>query len=215
MRTNKIEKLVKVLSEKGISDVRVLQAMLEIPRHEFLDGVFDAQAYEDMSLPIGHKQTISQPFIVARMTELLISETAFEARPLGEVLEIGAGCGYQTAVLSKICRKVFAIERIEQLCAVAKKNLKKLNINNFEVRYGDGYEGWKIDKKFDGILCAAAAPLVPKKLKQQLNIGAKLVCPIGDQENQKLMTVKRISKEGFEEELIENVLFVPMLEGVD
>ena len=168
-----------------------------------------------MSLPIGHKQTISQPFIVARMTELLISETAFVDRPLGEVLEIGAGCGYQTAVLSKICRKVFAIERIEQLCAVAKKNLKKLNINNFEIKYGDGYEGWKIEKKFDGILCAAAAPLVPKKLKQQLNIGAKLVCPVGDQENQKLMTVKRISKEGFEEELVENVLFVPMLEGVD
>ena len=215
MITNRIKKLVKILSEKGISDVRVLQAMLEIPRHEFLDGVFDAQAYEDMSLPIGHKQTISQPYIVAKMTELLISETAFVDRPLGEVLEIGSGCGYQTAVLSKICRKVFALERIEQLCVVAKKNLKKLNINNFEIKHGDGYEGWKLEKKFEGILCAAAAPLVPKTLKQQLNIGARLVCPVGDQKNQKLMTIKRISEEGFEEELIENVLFVPMLEGVD
>ena len=119
-------------------------------------------------------------------------------------------------IISKLS-KISSIKKIVIFCWL--KNFaqcsKKLNINNFEIKYGDGYEGWKIEKKFDGILCAAAAPLVPKKLKQQLNIGAKLVCPVGDQENQKLMTVKRISKEGFEEELVENVLFVPMLEGVD
>lgn len=205
--------LTKELSQKGIRDPRVLEAIYTIPRHEFVDPTFISRAYQDMSLPIGYKQTISQPFVVAKMTELLIHGNLLEERPLGAVLEIGTGCGYQTAILSRFCRKIFSLERIEALSKKAEDNLKKIGVNNYQLRWSDGTLGWPTPKKFDAIICTAAIPEIPKKLKSQLQIGGKLICPCGDSKDQKLLLLEKASKEEFVETILDSVLFVPMLQG--
>tara|TARA_B100001057_G_scaffold67810_1_gene61553 strand:+ start:3272 stop:3928 length:657 start_codon:yes stop_codon:yes gene_type:complete len=205
--------LTKELSQKGIRDPRVLEAIYTIPRHEFVDPTFISRAYQDMSLPIGYQQTISQPFVVAKMTELLIYGNLLEERPLGSVLEIGTGCGYQTAILSRFCRKIFSLERIEALSKKAEDNLKKIGVNNYQLRWSDGTLGWPTPKKFDAIICTAAIPEIPKKLKSQLQIGGKLICPCGDSKDQKLFLLEKASKEEFVETILDSVLFVPMLQG--
>ena len=150
------KELTKELSQKGIKDPRVLEAIYQIPRHEFVDATFTSRAYQDMSLPIGHQQTISQPFVVAKMTELLIQGNILEQKPLGAVLEIGTGCGYQTAILARFCRKIFSLERIEALSDRADNNLKKVGVDNYQLRWSDGTLGWPTPKKFDAIVCTAA-----------------------------------------------------------
>jgi protein-L-isoaspartate(D-aspartate) O-methyltransferase len=207
------KELTKELSQKGIKDPRVLEAIYQIPRHEFVDATFTSRAYQDMSLPIGHQQTISQPFVVAKMTELLIQGNILEQKPLGAVLEIGTGCGYQTAILARFCRKIFSLERIKALSDRADNNLKKVGVDNYQLRWSDGTLGWPTPKKFDAILCTAAISQIPKKLKAQLELQGKLICPVGDGRKQHLILLEKKSKVEFHETILDSVLFVPMLEG--
>ena len=205
--------LVEEISSKGISDLRVLDAFLKTPRHLFIDGAFSSRAYQDMSLPIGYHQTISQPFVVARMIELILKGSIFEKAPLGTILEIGTGCGYQTAILSKFCRKVFSIERISPLAERAKSNLKSVGIKNFLIRCADGSLGWPTFKKFDAIICSAVSSNIPESLIKQLEVSGKLICPVGNDKNQNLVLVEKKSKTEITKKLLDSVLFVPMLPG--
>ena len=163
--------------------------------------------------PIGYRQTISQPYVVAKMTEILIKGNILEKKPLGAVLEIGTGCGYQAAVISRFCRKVFSLERIKPLAERAEENLKKAGIKNFLIRWSDGTLGWPVPKKFDAIICTAAIPEIPSTLKTQLNIGGKLICPCGDQNKQSLVFLEKLAKDNYKETILDSVLFVPMLSG--
>ena len=205
--------LVEEISSKGISDLRVLEAFLKTPRLLFIDGAFSSRAYQDMSLPIGYHQTISQPFVVARMIELILKGNVFEKIPLGTILEIGTGCGYQTALLSNFCRKVFSIERISPLAERAKINLKSAGIKNFLIRCADGSLGWPTFKKFDAIICSAVSSNIPKSLIKQLEVSGKLICPIGNDKNQNLILVEKKSRTEVTHKVLDSVLFVPMLSG--
>ena len=206
------QRLIERLTEKGISDVRVLEAMRDSPRHLFLDEALSTRAYEDLALPIGYQQTISQPYIVARMTEALVSEDRLAEVPLKKTLEIGTGCGYQTYLLAIFSKKVTSIERIEPLQDKAKKTLKQLKVNNVEFMVDDGNKLG--DQKYDAILSAAAPLEIPQFLKEKLNVGGKLIIPVGDSNKQILTLIKRTSKDIFIEEKLEEVLFVPLLKGV-
>ena len=206
------QRLIERLTEKGISDVRVLEAMRDSPRHLFLDEALSTRAYEDLALPIGYQQTISQPYIVARMTEALVSEDRLAEVPLKKTLEIGTGCGYQTYLLAIFSKKVTSIERIEPLQDKAKKTLKQLKVNNVEFMVDDGNKLG--DQKYDAILSAAAPLEIPQFLKEKLNVGGKLIIPVGDSNKQILMLIKRTSEDNFIEEKLEEVLFVPLLKGV-
>ena len=206
------QRLIERLTEKGISDVRVLEAMRDSPRHLFLDEALSTRAYEDLALPIGYQQTISQPYIVARMTEALVSEDRLAEVPLKKTLEIGTGCGYQTYLLAIFSKKVTSIERIEPLQDKAKKTLKQLKVNNVEFMVDDGNKLG--DQKYDAILSAAAPLKIPQSLKEKLNVGGKLIIPVGDSNKQILMLIKRTSEDIFIEEKLEEVLFVPLLKGV-
>ena len=206
------QRLIERLTEKGISDVRVLEAMRDSPRHLFLDEALSTRAYEDLALPIGYQQTISQPYIVARMTEALVSEDRLAEVPLKKTLEIGTGCGYQTYLLAIFSKKVTSIERIEPLQDKAKKTLKQLKVNNVEFMVDDGNKLG--DQKYDAILSAAAPLEIPQYLKEKLNVGGKLIIPVGDSNKQILMLIKRTSEDIFIEEKLEEVLFVPLLKGV-
>tara|TARA_B100000214_G_scaffold227200_1_gene165540 strand:- start:107 stop:790 length:684 start_codon:yes stop_codon:yes gene_type:complete len=206
------QRLIERLTEKGISDVRVLEAMRDTPRHLFLDEALASRAYEDLALPIGYQQTISQPYVVAKMTEYLISEERLSAKPLNETLEIGTGCGYQTYLLSIFSKKVTSIERIEPLQKKAMKTLKDLKVTNVRFLLDDG--NGLDDKKYDAILSAAAPLEVPVYLKERLNVGGKLILPVGGSSEQKLTLVRKISNDQYAEETLEDVLFVPLLKGV-
>ena len=206
------QRLIERLTAKGISDVRILEAMRDSPRHLFLDEALSTRAYEDLALPIGYQQTISQPYIVARMTEALVSEDRLAEVPLKKTLEIGTGCGYQTYLLAIFSRKVTSVERIEPLQDKAKKTLKQLKVNNVEFMVDDGNKLG--DQKYDAILSAAAPLEIPQSLKEKLNVGGKLIIPVGDSNKQILTLIKRTSKEIFVEEKLEEVLFVPLLRGV-
>ena len=206
------QRLIERLTEKGISDVRILEAMRDSPRHLFLDEALSTRAYEDLALPIGYQQTISQPYIVARMTECLISDERLSEIPLQNTLEIGTGCGYQTYLLSIFSKKVTSIERIEPLQEKAKKILKKLKVTNVNFKLDDANK--LDDQEYDAILSAAAPLEVPNNLKKQLKIGGKLILPVGDSNSQVLTLVKRVTKNEFIEEKLEDVLFVPLLKGV-
>lgn len=201
------ERLVQRLQEQGVSNIAVLDAMRNVPRHLFLDEAMAHRAYEDTALPIGYQQTLSQPYIVARMTELLIS-----GRDLAKVLEIGSGSGYQSAVLAGIVGEVFALERIKPLLMAARKRMRQLKLRNVQMRHGDGYEGWESQAPFDGILAAAAPEQVPQSLLAQLAVGGRLVMPVGGRE-QTLVVVERTDS-GFERYDIEPVRFVPLLPGL-
>ena len=206
--------LVEEISSKGISDLRVLEAFLNTPRHLFIDGAFSSRAYQDMSLPIGYHQTISQPFVVARMIELILKGNIFDKAPLGTILEIGTGCGYQTAILSNFCRKVFSIERISPLAERAKNNLKSAGVKNFLIRCADGSLGWPTFKKFDAIICSAVSSNIPEPLVKQLEVSGKLICPIGNDKDQNLILVEKKSRTEITKKVLDSVLFVPMLSAI-
>lgn len=206
------QRLIERLTEKGISDVRVLEAMRDSPRHLFLDEALSSRAYEDLALPIGYQQTISQPYIVARMTECLLSDDRLSEAPLQNTLEIGTGCGYQTYLLSIFSKQVTSLERIEPLQEKAKKILKELKVKNVNFKLDDGNN--LDEQKYDAILSAAAPLEVPISLKERLTVGGRLILPVGDNNSQVLTLVKRISKTEFTEEKLEDVLFVPLLRGV-
>ncbi|WP_439102179.1 protein-L-isoaspartate(D-aspartate) O-methyltransferase [Congregibacter sp.] len=201
------ERLVQRLLEQGVSNIAVLDAMRNVPRHLFLDEAMAHRAYEDTALPIGYQQTLSQPYIVARMTELLVT-----GRVLGKVLEIGSGSGYQSAVLAGIVGEVYALERIKPLLMAARKRMRQLKLRNVQMRHGDGYDGWESQALFDGILAAAAPEQVPQSLLAQLAVGGRLVMPVGGRE-QTLVVVERTDS-GFERYDIEPVRFVPLLPGL-
>jgi protein-L-isoaspartate(D-aspartate) O-methyltransferase len=198
--------MVKRLREHyKIQDERVLDVMNRLPRHLFVPEAIKHQAYKDNALPIASNQTISQPFIVARMTELL------ELTPSSRVLEIGAGSGYQTAVLASIAGKIFAIERIPNLAAEAQERLQKLGFHNVTLRCADGTNGWEVYAPFDGILVAAGSPELPQPLLAQLKIGGRLVIPIGqDPKTQNLIRVTRTAN-GFQTEDFGACSFVPLI----
>ena len=206
------QRLIERLTEKGVSDIRVLEAMRDTPRHLFLDEALSTRAYEDLALPIGYQQTISQPYIVAKMTEALIQHDKMSQKPLKNVLEIGTGCGYQSYILSLFSKKVVSLERIKPLQEKAKKLLKGLKVTNVIFNVDDG-SAIK-DSKFDAILSAAAPLEVPLDLKEKLSVGGRMIIPVGDKNNQILTLVTRTSKKEFVEDKLEDVLFVPLLKGV-
>ena len=204
--------MIEKLLDLGIKDFRVLDAISQIPRHIFLDEALWSRAYENRSLTIRYKQTISQPYIVARMTELLISHTKSRGKIFENVLEIGSGCGYQSAVLSFFSEQVDAIERIKTLVKKSRENLSTLKINNVFFKHGDGYEDWDNSKKYDGILCAAAPREYPKDLISILKEDAKLVIPVGSSD-QKLNVITKCEDNEIDESFYDDVSFVPMLAG--
>jgi protein-L-isoaspartate(D-aspartate) O-methyltransferase len=199
-------RLIERLREQGIKDETVLAAMFEVPRHLFVDEAMASRAYDDVSLPINFNQTISQPYIVARMIEILRA-----GGPLGRVLEIGTGCGYQAAVLAQVAREVYTVERIQPLYERARKQLRDLKIRNVSVRYADGSAGSPEAAPFDGIIMAAAAPALSVALREQLAVGGRMVLPVGVQE-QWLYLIERDAR-GFRETKLEAVKFVPLLIG--
>jgi protein-L-isoaspartate(D-aspartate) O-methyltransferase len=209
------ERMVERLRANGITDPRVLQALAGVPRHMFVDPGLATQAYEDAALPIGHQQTISKPSVVARMLEL-----AGAGRTLDRVLEIGTGCGYQAAVLSRIARDVYSIERIKPLYERAKTNLRPLRIPNIRLHYGDGRLGLPSAAPFDAIVIAAAGFDVPQALLEQLAIGGRLVAPVasagtaGGEATQVLTLVERTGPAQWRESRLDRVFFVPLKSGV-
>jgi protein-L-isoaspartate(D-aspartate) O-methyltransferase len=205
MRTR--DRLVQRLREQGIANLAVLERIRNVPRHIFVDEALGSRAYEDTALPIGFGQTISQPYIVARMTEALLEGGAAET-----VLEVGTGCGYQTAVLAPLVTHLYTIERIEPLLARARERLKELGIRNVRFRHGDGSLGWKSHAPYDGILVAAAPLTVPDALLQQLKVGGRLVVPIGPEGEQQLVRLTR-REQRVEREPLGPVAFVPLLGG--
>lgn len=195
----------KLREHYKIADERVLDVMNRLPRHLFVPEALKAQAYKDNALPISAGQTISQPFIVAKMTELL------ELKGRERVLEIGAGSGYQTAILASLARKVYAMERLPNLAAETKQKVRALGFQNVSVKCADGTEGWHVYAPFDAILVAAGSPSVPEPLLKQLEIGGKLVIPVGeDQKTQTLVRVKR-TETRFESENFGPCAFVPLI----
>jgi protein-L-isoaspartate(D-aspartate) O-methyltransferase len=202
------DRLVQRLREQGITDMRVLERVRMLPRHIFVDEALASRAYEDTALPIGWGQTISQPFIVARMTEALL-----QGGPLGKVLEIGTGCGYQTAMLSPFTEKLFSVERIEPLLRKAKERAKELALRNVRFRHGDGMKGWPTQGPFDGILAAAAPLTMPEALVQQLAPGGRLIVPVGPEGQQQLIRLTR-RENGIHREVLGPVSFVPLLGGL-
>lgn len=203
-------RLIDQLREHGISSETVLSVIAKTPRHIFIPKALQSRAYENIALPIGHGQTISQPYIVALMTELLLSETQ---RPLEKVLEIGTGCGYQTAVLARLCQHVYSIERIPELMWDARNRLYDLKIKNTSFKIADGYDGWPENAPFDGILAAAASTEVPQNLLPQLSPGGRLVMPVGDEGNQMLKVITR-NNNNYIEQNITAVRFVAFKRGV-
>ena len=201
------DRLVQRLREQGIVNLQVLDRIRNVPRHIFVDEALGTRAYEDTALPIGFGQTISQPYIVARMTEALL-----EGPPPRNVLEVGTGCGYQTAVLAPLVEKLHTIERIEPLLTRAKERIKELGLRNVRFRHGDGALGWKTQAPFDGILVAAAPLTVPDALIQQLGVGGRLLVPVGPEGEQELIRFTR-REQRVERESLGAVAFVPLLGG--
>ena len=201
------ERLIQRLREEGIVNQDVLEVIRRTPRHLFVDEALAHRAYEDTALPIGNNQTISQPYMVARMSELLL-----EDGPLDKVLEIGTGSGYQTAVLSQLVERIFSVERIKVLQDRAKERLLELNLRNVVFRWGDGWEGWPALAPYNAIIVTAVATDVPQALLDQLAPGGRMVIPVGAGEVQQLMLIVR-EENGFARRVIGNVRFVPLLNG--
>lgn len=205
MRNNAVQPLIKQLLNQGIRDERVLAAVANVPRDAFVDEAFAHQAWENMALPIGFGQTISQPYMVARMTEqLLVAQPA-------TVLEIGTGSGYQTAVLAQLVSHVYTVERIKTLQYQAKRRLQRLDLHNVSTRHGDGWAGWPTKAPFDAIIVTAAARMVPDALIHQLRDGGRLIIPVGESRQELLL----IEKSGMRvrTEVLEAVRFVPLVHG--
>jgi protein-L-isoaspartate(D-aspartate) O-methyltransferase len=202
------DRLVQRLREQGIHDLRVLERIRNVPRHIFVDEALASRAYEDTALPIGYGQTISQPYIVARMTQALISG----GLP-AKVLEVGLGCGYQTAVLAPFAEKIFSIERVEPLVEKTRLRLKELEVRNAKLKHGDGMKGWPTQAPFDGIIVAAAPLTIPDALVNQLAVGGRLIVPVGPDGQQQLLRIIR-REQGIQREVLGPVSFVPLLGGV-
>ncbi len=207
------DRLVERLRDKGIHNEAVLERIRALPRHLFVDEALASRAYEDNALPIGFGQTISQPYVVALMTQTLVEDRPAHA-PLNKVLEIGTGCGYQTAVLAAFARHVFSVERIQPLLARARERMRQLRIANVSLRHADGWQGWRSQSPFDGILCTAAPTQIPQALLDQLADHGRLVIPFGPRGRQQLVAVTRHGDE-FEHHDIAPVSFVPLLEGTE
>lgn len=201
------ERLIQRLYEEGLSNAHVLEAIRRTPRHLFVDEALAHRAYEDTALPIGNNQTISQPYMVARMSELLLA-----AGPLDKVLEIGTGSGYQTAILAQLVERVFSVERIQSLQEKAKERLVQLNLRNVVFRWGDCWEGWNALGPYNGIIVTAAAANVPQALLDQLALGGRLVIPVGAGDVQELLLIVR-EEDGFSRHVLDAVRFVPLLNG--
>ncbi len=202
------ERLVERLRLEGISNLKVLERIRNVPRHLFVDEALASRAYEDTALPIGHGQTISQPFVVARMTEALL-----ESGPVDKVLEIGTGCGYQTAVMAALVGTVYTIERIGPLLTRSRKLLRELGFKNIRFRHGDGWLGWDRAAPFDGIILTAAPQEVPQTLLDQLADGGRMVLPVGPQGRQELLLMTR-HEDKYERRRLGLVSFVPLVGGV-
>ena len=201
------ESLLGRLMDQGIDSMEVLDVMRTTPRHIFLDEALSHRAYEDVALPIGHNQTISQPYVVARMTEAIL-----KTGKLDRVLEIGTGCGYQSAVIAQLAARVFTVERIKPLLDRAKKNLKLLGLRNIEFKHDDGALGWEERDPFDAIITTAAPQQVPRELLQQLADGGRLIIPVGGEDTQELKLYQRCGNK-FEDSTLDMVRFVPLLMG--
>ena len=202
------QRMIDRLRLRGIGDERVLMAMSQVPRHLFIDEALAHRAYEDDALPIKYGQTISQPYVVARLTEEVINHP----HPV-KVLELGTGSGYQAAVLSQLVDQVFSVERIDKLTRSARRLFIKLGYRNIRCKTADGYLGWPNEALFDIIICTAAPEEIPYQLLDQLEVGGKMILPVGDQTQQKLMAVVK-EAHGYHEQTLGNVIFVPLLEGV-
>ena len=200
-------RMIENLRREGVTDERVLNAMAGIPRHVFVDEGIASRAYEDVALPIGHGQTISSPAIVGLMTQLLLA-----VKPMDKVLEVGTGCGYQTAVLGKLVKEVYTLERIAPLMDKARRHLRDLRFYNIRYKHADGHAGYPEGAPYDGILMAASATHVPEALKQQLAVGGRMVLPVGT-DDQWLYVVDR-KENGFVEQKCAAVRFVPLLPGL-
>ncbi|AVP96941.1 protein-L-isoaspartate O-methyltransferase [Ahniella affigens] len=202
------DRLIERLKSEGIRDPRVLDVMRQLPRHVFVDEGLETRAYEDSALPIGMGQTISQPYIVARMTELVLAATP------AKVLEVGTGSGYQAAVLAQLGLKVFTVERIDNLLRNARRRFRALKLEHIRSKHDDGRLGWSEEGPFDAILLTAAGEHVPTELTQQLAVGGVLVAPVGPQnQTQRLVRITR-TPDGLSEDQFEPVSFVPLLSGV-
>lgn len=201
------DRLIGRLKEQGIRNEDVLAVMKSLPRHLFVDEALASRAYEDTALPIGHSQTISQPFIVARMTEILL-----EGLPKKKVLEVGTGSGYQTAVLSRLVERVFSVERISPLQNQARERFYNLKLNNIRLKHSDGSWGWEENAPYDGIIVTCAPEQVPDSLLKQLAPSGRLVIPVGGSVGQSLRVIDR-NGNTFEETILDDVSFVPLLSG--
>ena len=201
------ERLISRLREEGIRHEPVLDAILKIPRHIFVDEALSSRAYEDTALPIGFGQTISQPYIVARMTEVLLTSGR-----LDRVLEIGTGSGYQAAILAVLVAEVFTVERIRPLLDQARQRFYELKLRNIRLKHADGNIGWSSRGPYDGIIATAAPTTIPQALLDQLAPEGRLIIPVGEQGQQELTLITR-TDQGFETKVLESVSFVPMLSG--
>lgn len=201
------DRLISRLREQGIEDQAVLDVLARTPRHIFLDEALAHRAYEDSALPIGYQQTLSQPYIVARMTELLMS-----AGPRKRVLEVGTGSGYQTAVLAQLVDRVYSVERILPLQAKARERMRMLGLSNVHLKHADGVMGWEERGPYDGILVTAAPEVVPQALIEQLADGGMMVIPVGGRRRQQLRLLKKQGEE-LEQLALDPVLFVPLVSG--
>ena len=201
------DRLIQRLKEEGIVNPAVLEVIRNTPRHLFVDEALASRAYDDTSLPIGHGQTISQPYVVARMTEALLRDG-----PLSKVLEVGTGSGYQAAVLAHVAKEVFTVERLAVLINSARRRFQDLRLRNIRVKHADGMIGWPEYAPFDGILATAAPEGVPQALLAQLAAGGRLVIPVGDANAQTLVLITR-TPEGYQDEVLDKVSFVPMRAG--
>ncbi|MCK4743574.1 MAG: protein-L-isoaspartate(D-aspartate) O-methyltransferase [Sulfuriflexus sp.] len=202
------DRLIDRLRDKNIQNESVLEVMRSTPRHIFVDEAMATRAYEDTALPIGLGQTISQPYIVARMTEALL-----DGGPLEKVLEIGTGSGYQTALLSRLVKRVYSVERIEALQQQARLRFQELGLRNIRLKHSDGNWGWDDYAPYDGIIVTAAPAKVPKPLFDQLKVGGRLVIPVGEQEGSQNLLVVTRTEEGFDSKTLDLVSFVPLLGG--
>ncbi|MGI9229876.1 MAG: protein-L-isoaspartate(D-aspartate) O-methyltransferase [Gammaproteobacteria bacterium] len=201
------DRLVEQLRQQGIQSEAVLDAIRNTPRHIFVDEALATRAYDNTALPIGNKQTISQPYIVARMTEALLQQDKLQ-----RVLEIGTGCGYQTAILAQLLPEVYSIERIDALLGKARSRLRDLQYRNINLKHGDGRLGWPEQAPFDGILVTAAPTDMPEALTEQLSVGGRLIIPIGEAGEQELLCVSR-NEDGLTEEHLDQVSFVRLADG--
>lgn len=199
--------LAQLLEQEGVTDNRVLNAIAKTPREIFIPDALKHKAYQNTALPIGQGQTISQPYIVAKMTELLLNAPVLPKK----ILEIGTGSGYQTAILAGIFAHIYSVERIKALQFQAKRRMNQLDFHNISMKHGDGWQGWQSKAQFDGIIVTAAAAQLPQALLDQLNDGGRLIIPVGD-EHQSLKCIDRQGDE-FIEQTIESVRFVPLVAG--